>query len=63
MTMRLTADQDLTAALARMLAATARPGQTILLDGPVARWRVITLDAVGEDAEATDWMSPAPAAR
>ncbi|WP_103172007.1 tRNA (adenosine(37)-N6)-threonylcarbamoyltransferase complex ATPase subunit type 1 TsaE [Paracoccus sp. SY] len=35
MTMRLTADQDLTAALARMLAATARPGQTILLDGPV----------------------------
>lgn len=31
----LTADQDLTAALARMLAATARPGDTILLDGPV----------------------------
>lgn len=35
MTTRLTADQDLTAALARMLAATARPGDTILLDGPV----------------------------
>lgn len=31
----LIADEDLTAALARMLAATARPGQTILLDGPV----------------------------
>ena len=29
------ADADLTAALARMLAATARPGLTILLDGPV----------------------------
>lgn len=35
MTTRLTADEDLTAALARMLAATTRPGQTILLDGPV----------------------------
>ena len=35
MTMRLIADEDLTAALARMLAATTRPGQTILLDGPV----------------------------
>ena len=35
MTTRLTADETLTAALARMLAATARPGQTILLDGPV----------------------------
>lgn len=34
-TLRLTADQDMTAALARMLAATARPGDTILLDGPV----------------------------
>lgn len=32
---RLTADEPMTAALARMLAATARPGQTILLDGPV----------------------------
>lgn len=31
----LIADEDLTAALARMLAATARPGQTLLLDGPV----------------------------
>lgn len=35
MTTRLTADETLTAALARMLAATMRPGQTILLDGPV----------------------------
>lgn len=35
MTTRLTADETLTAALARMLAATARPGDTILLDGPV----------------------------
>ena len=35
MTTRLIADEDLTAALARMLAATMRPGQTILLDGPV----------------------------
>ena len=35
MTTRLTADETLTAALARMLAATLRPGQTILLDGPV----------------------------
>ncbi|WP_329609790.1 tRNA (adenosine(37)-N6)-threonylcarbamoyltransferase complex ATPase subunit type 1 TsaE [Paracoccus benzoatiresistens] len=35
MTTRLIADEDLTAALARMLAATARPGQAILLDGPV----------------------------
>ena len=32
---RLTADETMTAALARMLAATARPGDTILLDGPV----------------------------
>lgn len=32
---RLIADETLTAALARMLAATTRPGQTILLDGPV----------------------------
>lgn len=31
----LIADEDQTAALARMLAATVRPGQTILLDGPV----------------------------
>lgn len=31
----LSADEDLTAALARMLAATLRPGQTVLLDGPV----------------------------
>lgn len=31
----LTADETLTAALARMLAATARPGDAILLDGPV----------------------------
>ncbi|MBC9246306.1 tRNA (adenosine(37)-N6)-threonylcarbamoyltransferase complex ATPase subunit type 1 TsaE [Paracoccus sp. 11-3] len=35
MTTRLTANETLTAALARMLAATAKPGQTILLDGPV----------------------------
>lgn len=35
MTTRLTADETLTAALARMLAATLLPGQTILLDGPV----------------------------
>lgn len=35
MTPRLHADADLTATLARMLAATARPGDTILLDGPV----------------------------
>ena len=35
MTTRLIADEYLTAALARMLAATTRPGQTILLDGPV----------------------------
>ncbi|SNR32585.1 tRNA (adenosine(37)-N6)-threonylcarbamoyltransferase complex ATPase subunit type 1 TsaE [Paracoccus sediminis] len=35
MTTRLIADEILTAALARMLAATARPGDTILLDGPV----------------------------
>lgn len=35
MTTRLIADETLTAALARMLAATLRPGQTILLDGPV----------------------------
>lgn len=35
MTTRLTADETLTAALARMLAATARPGRAILLDGPV----------------------------
>ncbi|MTE00677.1 tRNA (adenosine(37)-N6)-threonylcarbamoyltransferase complex ATPase subunit type 1 TsaE [Paracoccus sp. YIM 132242] len=35
MTTRLTADETLTAALARMLAATLRPGQTVLLDGPV----------------------------
>ncbi|WP_374299297.1 tRNA (adenosine(37)-N6)-threonylcarbamoyltransferase complex ATPase subunit type 1 TsaE [Paracoccus sp. (in: a-proteobacteria)] len=35
MTTRLIADEDLTAALARMLAATLRPGQTVLLDGPV----------------------------
>lgn len=34
-TIRLNADEMMTAALARMLAATARPGQTILLDGPV----------------------------
>ncbi len=34
-TTTLTADEDLTAALARMLAATLRPGQVILLDGPV----------------------------
>lgn len=32
---RLIADAETTAALARMLAATARPGLTILLDGPV----------------------------
>jgi tRNA threonylcarbamoyl adenosine modification protein YjeE len=32
---RLIADETLTAALARMLAATTQPGQTILLDGPV----------------------------
>ncbi len=31
----LIADQDMTSALARMLAATARPGDVILLDGPV----------------------------
>lgn len=31
----LIADETLTAALARMLAATARPGQVFLLDGPV----------------------------
>lgn len=31
----LIATEDMTAALARMLAATARPGDTILLDGPV----------------------------
>ncbi|WP_207100732.1 tRNA (adenosine(37)-N6)-threonylcarbamoyltransferase complex ATPase subunit type 1 TsaE [Paracoccus shandongensis] len=35
MTTRLTADETLTAALARMLAATLRPGDTILLEGPV----------------------------
>ena len=35
MTTRLIADENLTAALARMLAATLRPGQTVLLDGPV----------------------------
>ncbi|WP_347138117.1 tRNA (adenosine(37)-N6)-threonylcarbamoyltransferase complex ATPase subunit type 1 TsaE [Paracoccus sp. SSK6] len=35
MTTRLIADEDLTAALARMLAATLRPGRTVLLDGPV----------------------------
>ena len=34
-TATLIADQNLTAALARMLAATLRPGQTVLLDGPV----------------------------
>lgn len=34
-TRRLIADEQMTSALARMLAATARPGQTILLDGPV----------------------------
>ncbi|MFV0385422.1 tRNA (adenosine(37)-N6)-threonylcarbamoyltransferase complex ATPase subunit type 1 TsaE [Paracoccus sp. (in: a-proteobacteria)] len=34
-TTRLIADEYMTAALARMLAATARPGDTILLDGPV----------------------------
>lgn len=34
-TTRLIADEQMTSALARMLAATARPGQTILLDGPV----------------------------
>lgn len=32
---KLIADEDLTAALARMLAADARPGTTFLLDGPV----------------------------
>ena len=31
----LIADEALTAGIARMLAAVARPGQTILLDGPV----------------------------
>ena len=35
MSITLIADEDLTGGLARMLAATARPGQTILLDGPV----------------------------
>lgn len=35
MTHSLIADEALTGALARMLAAVARPGQTILLDGPV----------------------------
>lgn len=34
-TIRLTATESLTAALAQMIAAVARPGQTILLDGPV----------------------------
>ncbi|MCF3974397.1 tRNA (adenosine(37)-N6)-threonylcarbamoyltransferase complex ATPase subunit type 1 TsaE [Paracoccus salsus] len=34
-TTRLTADEDLTAGLARMLAAIARPGDALLLDGPV----------------------------
>lgn len=34
-TASLTADETLTAVLARMLAATALPGQAILLDGPV----------------------------
>lgn len=34
-TATLIADQDMTAALARMLAATLRPGQAVLLDGPV----------------------------
>ena len=31
----LTADEAMTSALARMLAAMLRPGQMILLDGPV----------------------------
>lgn len=35
----------------------------ILLDGPIARWRLVTLDVVGADAEAGDWMSPAPGGR
>lgn len=35
MTVHLIADETLTAVLARMLAALAGPGQTILLDGPV----------------------------
>ena len=35
MTTHLIADEHLTAGLARMLAALAQPGQTILLDGPV----------------------------
>ncbi|MBK4217623.1 tRNA (adenosine(37)-N6)-threonylcarbamoyltransferase complex ATPase subunit type 1 TsaE [Paracoccus caeni] len=35
MTTRLIADEQTTAALARMLAAISRPGQAILLDGPV----------------------------
>jgi N-acetylmuramate 1-kinase len=35
MTQRLIADETLTAALARMLAAELRPGQAVLLDGPV----------------------------
>lgn len=34
-TIQLTANEEMTAALARMLAATARPGQVFLLDGPV----------------------------
>ena len=35
MTQRLIADETLTAALARMLAAELKPGTTVLLDGPV----------------------------
>lgn len=32
----------------------------ILLEGPVARWRLIALDAAGRDAGTTDWVIPAP---
>lgn len=35
----------------------------ILLEGPVMRWRVVTLDVAGGDAGATGWMSPTPAPR
>lgn len=34
-TLQITADAEMTATLARMLAATAQPGQVFLLDGPV----------------------------
>ncbi|MCF3972769.1 AAA family ATPase [Paracoccus salsus] len=35
----------------------------MLLHGPVLRWRIVTLDVLGADAESTGWTWPAPPAR